>query len=651
MKYVLFLIVVALSINNFAQNMPQDVLFTVDKQKVTADEFMNVYNKNNKQLDESVDKTTINEYLELYINFKLKVHEAEQQGLHKDEKFLKEISGYREQLAKTLLRDTSVINNMIEEAYNRMKYDLRVSHIMVKLPKHASSEDTVAAYKKIMKIREEVIKGGDFAKIARDKSEDMYASRTGGDIGYFSALTYAYPFESAAYNLKVGDVSMPVRTVSGYHLIKLTDKRPNMGEVRVAHLFVKAFSGQNKEDSLSAHKKVAMLYEQLQKGAEFETLVKEHSEDPGTKNNGGLLPWFGAGRMLVEFEKACVELKVGAYSKPVKTPKGWHIIKKIEEKPLPSFEEKKQEIKARINNDKSRQEIAKQSFISSLKKMYNFKENTKTLAPYYKIIDNSITAGKWTGEKAENLKDEVFSFADKKYTQKDFTQYMVRSQRKMGVRNLNYIIEMYYKDFVESTLIEYEDSQLENKYPYFKELMKEYRDGILLFNLTDDMVWSKAIKDTTGLEAFYNKNKEKYKWPEKATVTYYYCKNDAEKVMKTVKKGVAKNWDNNKIKSKINKKDTLLTSIETKTYYKTDDLPIEKWETGFGKVVKDDGKIFFYNVSKIEPPSIKALKDARGLVISDYQQYLEKEWIAELKAKYKVEVNKDLLKKMIDANK
>ena len=365
-KYFLLSAFLIFSLISSAQEKKDPTILTIAGENIPKSEFERVFKKNNNK-DSTYDRKSIDDYLQLYINYKLKVKEALELGMDTVKTFIDELGGYRKQLAQPYLVDKQVGENLLHEAYDRMKADVKASHILIKCDPNALPKDTTDAYNKAMKIRTEIVKGADFVKTAKKYSEDPSVKDNDGDLGFFTSLQMVYPFESACYNLKPGEISMPVRTRFGYHIIKVTETRPAQGEVKVAHIMIKAGAAVNHDDSAKAVQKINEIYSKLKAGESFEDLAKQFSEDQSTAKSGGLLPAFGTGRMVPEFEKAAFALKkTGDFSEPVKTTSGWYIIKLVERKGIGSYEEVQSELKQRIQKD-SRSELSKSTMIARIK--------------------------------------------------------------------------------------------------------------------------------------------------------------------------------------------------------------------------------------------------------------------------------------------
>jgi peptidyl-prolyl cis-trans isomerase SurA len=621
------------------------VLMTIGSTKVTVSEFENVYHKNNTKEGTS-DAKSLSDYVELFVNFKLKVKEAEELGLDTAKSFKEELAGYRKQLAQPYLTDKDVNEKLLKETYDRMQEDIHASHILVKVSDNALPKDTLEAYNKILKIRARILKGEDFNKVASEKgiSDDPSAKDNGGDLGFFTALQMVYPFESAAYSTKVGDVSMPIRTRYGYHIIKVTERRKAQGEVMVAHIMVKTTPNMSKEDSLNAYTKITEIHSKLKAGSKFEDLAQEFSDDKSSAKKGGELPWFGTGKMPIEFEKVAFSMtNKGDFSQPMRTKYGWHVIKLIDKRGLATFEDMKNELKAKVTKD-SRSQAGRASLIAKVKAEYKFKENPKLVDDFIKVMDSSLFDGRWDIAKAKALNKTMFNFNDKVYTQVEFANYISSHQSKRPKTDVKIVLNQFYKQFVEESAVAYEEARLDQKYPEFKALMQEYRDGILLFELTDQKVWSKAVKDSTGSKAYYEKNKTNYMWDERAEASVYTCTN--EKVAAQVRGLMKKKKSEKDILAAANKDSQLNLQVETRVFNKGENEFVDKnWNPGTSADIKSekDKKTIIIVTAKLLKPEPKSYLDSKGMVTADYQNYLEKEWIASLKAKYPVTVDKAVL--------
>lgn len=662
---ILLLSAIAFSIN--AQEK-DPTLLTIGGKKVKLSEFNAIFNKNKS--DEKITEESINEYLDLYIKFKLKVREAEALGYDTLPKFINELKGYRKQLAQPYLTDKDVTEALIKEAYERMKQDVRASHILIRVDLNAAPSDTLKAYNKIVQFRKRAVKGEDFDKLISSVTNKSYNDNTvkefgywdskngklidGQDLGYFSALHMVYPFETAAYTTKVGGVSKPIRTKFGYHIVKVTDKRPARGTIKTAHIMVK--SKDVKAENDIAKKKIDEIYEKLKQGEDFAQLAKQYSDDKTSANRGGELPEFNAGKMVAEYEEAAFALKNdGDYSEPIKTQYGWHIIKRLNLKELDSFDVIYNTLKARIARD-SRSNKSKEAFMAKIKQENNFKEYIKERNDFYKIITKADIKNKdWDPETIKKYNKVMFGFYpedgdNREFTQQDFAKVIKRYRIKSAQEDvaLKLIVNRLYQQELDRAVLDFKDSRLAKTNDEFRLLMQEYRDGILLFDLTDEKVWSKAVKDTAGLEAYYEKNKNKYMWGKRVDATIYTCANEtvAKKLSKILKKKAKKGYTNAQILEMVNTDSQLDLKIEEDKFSKNDNENVDKaiWEKGNRTKIENEKSLVIVVINEVLEPEPKALEDIKGLITSDYQNYLEQEWVKELKAKYTVEVDKEVLK-------
>lgn len=660
MKFIksLFLSLIAVLFLTPVQSQnAEKTLMTVGDETITVDEFWNIYQKNNT--DKSIDKKSVDEYLDLYINFRLKVNEAK--SLQKDTapSFIKELDGYRDQLAKPYLVDEDINEKLMIEAYERMQKDVRVSHILLFLDEDALPEDTAKVYHKIEKIRTEITSGEiSFADAASKYSDDRSArdmaaegrrpARKGnkGDLGYFTVFDMVYPFEVAAYAIDVDEISAPVRSRFGYHLIHKTDEIPAIGKVQVAHIFIKGMEGDTAVNPIEAKQKIDDIYQRYLNGESFKDLVKTMSDDKGSAVKGGELPMFGANRMVPVFIKQVSEFdSIGQVSAPIQTLYGWHIVKFLDQEPIGSFESVKSEIKERLKKD-VRSEKGRQSKIAEVKKAEGFKENPEALKSLLGQLDSTLLAHKFDEEKAKTFTEELFSIADESFTQYDLVNYIQESGKKAAINDLSRYVYKKYQEFSDDMVIDYENRHLEEKYREFALLMNEYRDGILLFDLMDEKVWSKAVKDTVGYESYYNVHKNDYMWGKRVDAAIFTF--ISPESFSTVQALIQLEKSDLDILAEVHKDSTNLVKYERNKYSKGDNADVDhvKWKAGTYEVIENEvgTPLSLIRIHEKLKPMPKELSECRGMVISDYQNELEKEWIAELKAKYPIVIDQEVLK-------
>ena len=641
MKIRLLVFLFFLTLGSFAQENTDPVLMTIDDRAISRSEFEAIYKKNNR--DSSITQEDLDEYVELFINFKLKVMEAESMGMDTLGRFQRELSGYRDQLARPYLADKSITDSLVHEAYDRMTEEVRASHILIKLPANPTSQDTLQAYQKVMAIKGEVEESPDrFNNIAKSRSEDPSAKSNGGDLGYFTSLQMVYPFETAAYSAEVGEIAGPVRTRFGYHLVKVTDKREARGQIRVAHIMIRSEETDPQEVKDDLKKRADEVYAELERGEDFAVLAKKFSDDRSSATKGGELPPFGTGKMVEEFEEASFSLtEPGQTTQPIKSPYGWHIIKLIERIPVKSYDDMEKELRGKIARD-SRSDITKDIFISKRKSEYNYKKFDKALKPFYSSVDTSYFSANWNApEKLANGSKSVFELDGNAYTQADFSTYLTsRMRASRPVIEISQLINESFDNWVDGEIMDYENSRLEEKYPEFKQ---EYRDGILLFDLTDQKVWSKAVEDSLGLLGYYEEHSADFMWESRANYDSYTVEDDetAQKVLKLLKKG--KNQD--EIRKELNEDSALKVRVASDLKEKKQRPILEKveWAAGVYGPIDDNGQLKVIHIKEIREPEPKDFDDARGLITAAYQNYLEQEWVDSLRAEHEISVNREIL--------
>ncbi|UYZ62996.1 peptidylprolyl isomerase [Hymenobacter weizhouensis] len=733
---------------------------TLGTTEVPATEFAYVYRKNNSSAPEYGTRPSVQEYLDLYTNFKLKVLEAEQRGLDTTQAFKRELDGYRQQLAQPYLTEKSVTDKLVREAYDRMSKEINASHILVRLAPDAEPKDTLAAYQKIQALRQRVTGGEDFGKVAREASEDPSARENAGRLGYFTAMQMVYPFESVAYVTPAGQVSQPVRTRFGYHIIKVNDVRPAQGEIKVAHLMIRATPGMPAADSVTVKKKVDELYNRLAQRKEgWEKLVAQFSEDAGSAANGGELPPFGTGRMIPSFEEAAFKLqKPGDLSRPVQTPYGWHIIRLIEKQTVPTFEAMEPTLKSKVAKD-SRSELNRTAFLKRVRQENNFTENQAAKDYVLAQANADLVNGqfKYTAPAAAPAKptkakkgasdpNTLFTIGGKPYSTADFLTYVQQNQRPRPGADPRFTMQQLYDQYVDQSLTDYEKANLETKYEDYRMLVKEYRDGILLFQLMDEKVWSKAIEDSVGLQKFFQANQAKYQWAPRVQATVIsaaspellaqaqqqlkagrfqvktglpapvafragsadlpagtpaldevaarlaadetlnltavgrvkkgetpaLARRRADRVVAYLRgKGIAADrlrataearpgaagqvsfelttTNPAALEALLNTQNPLAVQIQQRSFQQGDSKAVDEFMTSAPGTytTQKDGRFYAVIVEKQLPAGPKTLAEARGQATSDYQNYLEQEWIKQLREKYPVKINQPEVDKLV----
>lgn len=682
----------------FAQgngSTPAPILFEVSggdmpAEQIRTDEFSTLFNKNNFKKT-APTRAEWEEYLDLYVKFKLKVREAVRLGMDTTTRFKEELQGYRNQLAQPYLRDKETGKFLLDQAFERSQLEVRAAHIMVRVDENASPSDSLTAYQKALALRQDIVDGKDFNEWAMAKSEDPSATENGGDLGYFSVFRMIYPFEEMAFNTPMGSLSPVFRTQYGYHFLKVIDRRKARGEIRVAHLLIKSPATDNDTLKAQAKAKLDTLMANIKAGESFESLVKQHSEDPSTSDKGGVLPFFGTGRMIPDFEEAAFGLaKDGDLSAPVQTPYGWHILKRIEHRPVPGFEQAKGDLELKIARD-TRANQNTENLIVKLKAEYQFTENKEALeAVFNSVVDSlyrklewkaptawamKVSQGNWDAQRISKEKDSskspkskgtfdktptpaapttimgdtvVHRYGDVVLKQSELAMWLEEEQKNAAGVDPAIHLRNVYKARTNKAIIAYEDSRLESKYPAFAALMKEYREGILLFDLMDQKVWSMAMSDTDGLAKFFEGRATMYQWKERTDAEIYTCLNEevAKEIRKAVKKGkmtpeeISKTWN---AKNPLHVK-AISGKYEIGSQAVLDSLPRKKALVG---PFERNKQWVVVHIKELIPAGPKKMNEARGQLTSDYQTELETRWIAELKQSYPVQINHDVFKSLL----
>lgn len=647
MNRIAWLWVLLLVCSNLAiqgQNSP--VLFTYGDDSVSLNEFAYVFQKNNPtNTDPSLQD--LEDYLQLYINFKLKVAEAEALQIDTLPTVQRDLTNYLDQLYRSYL-DKSILDTLFEEAYARMQYDVRTRHILIAIEPNAPPEDTLMAYKNIMDARQRILKGAAFQQVAAEVSEDKYASKAGGDIGYITGLTLPfYNFENAVYQTPVGSVSLPIRTRMGYHIVQPVEKRPAMGTVTVSHILIRVPAEADQAMTANLKRRADSIYTALIQGASFDSLAVTYSEDLVSKPRGGLMEPFGSGKMIGLFDSTAYHLQVDEISRPFRTNYGYHIIRKENQVPIASAEEVRESLQQKLARD-NRYEIGRERLENIFRNDLSylaFPERVDALLP---LIDSSLYLADWRNPGLGTIEDKpLFRLGEAAFTMSEFLRFIeIRQVRRRDISKEE-LLHLYYDSFEQRNTLEYGLGQW---YPEYPLLAQEYHDGILMFALMDKMVWNKAVEDTSGLKAYYEDHTGDHMWNKRAVadVFSFTSYEQAEKAARKVDK-----WGTDKLLKKLNKEATItpLVTHQEVTVEKGEDEWVDStgWTPGTSPVYTTaDSTYVVVRIQKILEPMPKSLQDARGAFISDYQMKLEKEWTARLREKYIITVEPSLLTTLID---
>ncbi|MBN3584041.1 peptidylprolyl isomerase [Algoriphagus aestuarii] len=629
----------------FALQSPgqDETLLTIGGQAIEKDELIYLISKgqDSNPIAAGMSREEFEENLQLFINYKLKVREAEALGLDKTDEFYREFESFKENLKSPYLIKNSLEEGELRKAYSRMQEVVRASHVLFQFPANASKDDSLIVLRMALKIRDEINAGGDINQLAEEHSDDPSAKINRGDLGYFTALQMVQPFEDAAFSLQPGQVSDPVMTNFGYHIIKVFDKRPNPGQVKVSHILVRI----NEEDSTSedlARRKVADIYTEIQKeNTVWEEIVKNYSEDPSSSQNGGMLPYFSVGSMIPEFEMAAFSLtEIGEVSPPVRTKYGYHILRLEEKKPIDSFEDLEESIRSKIMRD-SRSTMIQSQVMAIQKARYNFTENEPSLARLeneLKTFTKSQLPGAVAAKGLDN--EELFTLQGKTYTMNDLVAFI--EEQELSIKAKTTVFDAWYDRFTASVLNKAEDADILANNKEYQMLVKEYHDGILMFSLMNQEVWQKGIEDSVGQRTYYEENIQNYQWDDR--VNAYVVK-----VLDIAQLDAARNLLKGKEYSQ-----ELIANFETE--YKTNKPLAYQTENGLIEYnkhpilskanldenyqeIETNGHLHLILLGQKSPAGPKKFHETRGMVIKDYQEELDNSLLESLKNKYPVKVN------------
>ncbi|GIV43832.1 MAG: peptidyl-prolyl cis-trans isomerase [Bacteroidia bacterium] len=620
---------------------------------VSKADFEYIYQKNNGGWEKAKTHTQeqYREYLKLFITFRRKVMAAEDAGIDKTEGFQQEMQTYAKQLAQPYLVDRELLDKMIKEAYERSLQEVRASHLLIKITSE-NPADTLKAYQKIMAIRDSIVnKKIPFNEMAKKYSEDPSAAMNEGDLGYFTAFDMVYPFEEAAYNTPVGQVSMPVRTPFGYHLIWVQDKKKNEGIKRAAHIIVRYGEQYTAKDSIQALQRINQVYEALKKGESFEKLASVYSDDPMTAKKGGDL---GTGFLLKEMQEVKHNLKNGEFSKPFKTAYGYHILKITDLTPIKTFEEAKNEIKNKVSRD-GRAKLSEEKLIEKLKKQYQFTTNEKNLNDFYNALKEDYMVAAYKGDSLPKEMKEYILFSitngkeKKDYKVLDFIVYL-NSIRRIPRGDKIELAKAEMKQFINKTLLDYEETQLPIKYEDYRRLFQEYRDGILLFSLTEREVWRKSMEDTVGLKAFYEKNKDQFQWTkERVKFKEYRCKNkeSLEFIENLIHSGKPINEIDSIAQATIKEGDFRMNESVFEKDASANIASLFQYKAGSTTPIREENGVFVLTyIVEFAQPGPKTYSEAKSECISKYQTELEKNWLDSLEKKYPYTLDEKVFQKL-----
>ena len=613
---------------NFAQDQPKntDALITINKEEISVDEFMNVYNKN-IQLIEDEDQKGIDNYLELFINYKLKIADAKSEGFDKKQSYLDEYEKYKNQLIDTYLLDKKVTSELLEEAYSRTKEEVKAQHILVRV----TGQDTLSALNQIREFR---------ARFLNESFETLKKSIHNGnaifveDLGYFSAFKMVYDFENAAYNTPIGEISQPFKTQFGYHVVKVLDKRPSKGQAEAAHIMI---TNKSNDTEQTAEQRINELYRLIEQGESFENLAKQYSEDKSSAVNGGKLKPFKSGEINSElFVDTAFSLDVGAISNPIQTKYGWHIIKLLGKKPIESFEQLKFDLDKKVKRD-SRSQVIKKRMLASIMNQYQVQApKSNTISTFYK--KNKDESG-WILNESLSFENQLIKIKNRVLSYGDFLSFLNNNSKTKKS------LEDHYNTFLENNVMQYKKDQLPFENAEYANVLREYEEGLLLFDIMEEKIWNRAKNDSLGLLEHYKNNASKFISPKNISGTI--ARSDKKSTLKKVKNLWDKNISNDEVSKVVNAKNQNVIFSSGTFEIGSSLLPKNAvFETGVSKIFDLDASYVVLNILNQQPEKVLSFEDARGAVISSYQNLLEQNWIEVLRAKFSFSVNQNVLNEL-----
>ena len=623
-----------------AQISESDVLLTISEEPILASEFIRVYNKNLNLVQDDSQKE-VESYLKLFINYKLKLAEATSLGYDKDPEYVKELRSYKNQLTQNYLTDKNVTDELVLEAYDRTLNEVKAQHVLVRIEEFET--DTLQAYSAIQAFQER-LKNDDFESLKKEihDGKSIFVE----DLGFFTAFKMAYKFESVAFNTKVGEVSKPFRTKFGFHVVKVLEKRKSKGQVIVAHIMI---ANTQKDTTLVAKDRIQELHRLLLQGEDFGNIAKQFSDDKSSSMRSGELKPFKSGQInSTLFENTAFSLKEKEdISEPIQTQFGWHILKLIDKQAVKEFNSLKLDLESQVRKD-SRSQLVKSKMLAKLLSQYQL----TGLNPNLALLKSNIVYDKSnkTWKLSDQIKDSKSFLVIQKtsYSFGDFINFLNKNNKLINPNwATEFAVNKQYKFFLDQSVFRYKKDNLENENQDFANILNEYREGLLLFELMQDKIWEGAKKDTIGLNAFYNENKDNYLWPERVIGSVARSSN-----AKNIKK-VRKLWASGKSNQSI---DELLNKIQQNVIFSTGEFELglsplpesftPRVKSQLSKIIKENNSFYIVNVKEFMPQSQKSLEDSRGQLISDYQTKLETQWILELKSKFNVKVNEDVFQKV-----
>ena len=675
-KILLAAVALAFQCSLFAQTDP--VLMEIGNEKVTRSQFMHEFDvsvgsRMAKDATKAERRKALDEYIDLYATFRSKMLDAQSMGLDTVKSLRDELAKYRSELAAPYLIDSTVLDYLLREAYGRNHYSLHAAHILVRCSPDAMPDDTLAAYNRAALLRSRIVSGEDFFAVATEEEQrrnpGAQARPNEGDLGYFSVFDMVDPFESAAYALRPGEVSQPVRTRFGYHIIKLLDRVPLHGRVDMAHIWI------GNRDTLVGHDRINLLYGKLQAGVPFEEVARS-SDDRTTRDNGGLMADASLSSLPQEYVDKISTMRMGEESQPFHTQYGWHIVKLIRKDTLASFDEMKDYYKQRMTRDQ-RGDASRKAFATSCRKKYGVVDYTvvpadrkgrtfmASTAELEAQLPDSVFGGRWKGT-MPSLTDlrPLVAVPGRTYNAVDLATYIQKHQKLQDFVDKKLYVRRHLDAFIDSVVVVYADSQLERENPDFAALVEDYRRGLMIFDYNDKMIWSKAIYDSTGFADFYartsvtkrldNPSDSVYFWHERARIVVLDIADSSlitrAKVQKVLDKALKKKIGSSAMKENLDKaigknvdKKAVKVKVDLVERTRQQVLDEGQWQRGVYIAPRGNGYRAVV-VEEVMPRTLKTQLEARGYYLNEYQNEVERNLNSSLREKYNVKIHRDVLK-------
>lgn len=609
----------------------------INGEPISKAEFLYAFQKNQTNKTPIV-YDSLEKYLDQYIDFKLKVLAAKKLGIGSTPAFLEEYNGYISQIQKPYLQNPVSEESLILEVYDRLKYEVNASHILIRIDNESNPMDTLAAYDKTDSLRNEALNGADFALLARNNSQDGSA-KNGGSLGWFTAMSMVYPFENGAYETPVGGISKIIRSQFGYHIIKVNDKRETKGRVKTSHIFLTK-NGRSRE---SGNQLIKTIYDSIQNGGDWKELCKQYTDDSQTQLNGGSLPFSGSGQLPEEFLNVAYGLKnSGEIAPPLETSYGWHVIRLDAVEKRPSLEDLRLKISENIRRS-GRNQLSPEVLVNKLKHENGFEQDLP-------LLQNTIAQIAAVGLPNLNLpklsEQSIFRIGEKEIPYSKFFNSLGNANQITPASLWN-----RYKLFEREQIILHEDGLAPQKYPEYAFLLNEYREGLMLFEVMEKEVWNKAIEDSIGLKSFFNSNKENYTAPERASVWVIESANseNLDKVLSTFKWAKNSSFES-EMKAQLEPQVFSALKIAKRTYQR-EDLPnfAKNWKEY--TLFSQPSEKRVYAIEVIIPKGLYRLEEVKGQVMADYQNWLELEWLKALRKTNKIEIDTNVLKQIASDEK